>query len=126
VHEQWHIAGCAGGQSDVAESPASSAEDRASGAAGVRPDLIRNKAGRVRIAETDSVNVKAFGFVMVTVIVVVAVPPTATLEGLNDFDIVRGNAWARSGGAPARTRIARNARRRNTEVIAPSSVDGEV
>jgi hypothetical protein len=44
-----------------------------------------------------------FGLVIVTVIVVVAVPPTVTLEGLNDFDIVRGSLWARSGDAHAAT-----------------------
>src|SRR5687767_3337117 len=49
--------------------------------------------------------------------VVVAVPPTGTVEGLNDFDIGRGSPWARSGGALANPRIARNARRRSTNML---------
>src|SRR5690242_11651991 len=61
-----------------------------------------------------------FGLVIVTVIVVVAVPPTDTLEGLNDFDIVRGSPWARSDGAhAAMTRVRRRTRRRTSMIRAP-------
>jgi hypothetical protein len=53
-----------------------------------------------------------FGLVIVTVIVVVDVPPSGTVEGVNDFDIVRGNARAKSCGAKAaRTRVKSTARR---------------
>ena len=38
-----------------------------------------------------------FGSVIVTVIVVVAAPPTGTVEGLNDFEIVRGNPLGKKG-----------------------------
>jgi hypothetical protein len=58
-----------------------------------------------------------FGFVIVTVIVVVDTPPTGTLEGLNVFDIVRGSDCARSGGAHTTAmRITRNARRRSATI----------
>ena len=40
--------------------------------------------------------VDPFGLVIVTVIVVVAVPPTTTVEGLNEFAIVSGSACARA------------------------------
>src|ERR1041385_1712287 len=60
-----------------------------------------------------------FGLVIVTVIVVVDVPPTGTVEGLNDFDIVRGNPWARSGGANA-TRVKSTKRRTASIDSAPS------
>jgi hypothetical protein len=62
------------------------------------------------------VTVDAFGFVIVTVIVVVDVPPTGTVEGVNDFDIVRGNAWARSGGAHATTTMVKSTKRRSTSI----------
>jgi hypothetical protein len=51
---------------------------------------------------------KAFGLVIVTVIVVVDVPPTTTVEGLNDFDIVSGSvATAKRVGAHARMSTVR-------------------
>jgi hypothetical protein len=46
-----------------------------------------------------------FGFVIVTVIVVVLVPPICTVEGLNDFAIVIGTPWAASDEAPANARM---------------------
>ena len=46
-------------------------------------------AGYVSLNEIP-VTVKAFGLVIVTVIVVVEVPPTGTVDGLKLFDIVSG------------------------------------
>jgi len=59
---------------------------------------------------------EAFGLVIVTVIVVVDVPPTGTVDGLNDFDIVRGTPWAKSGGAHTATRATKSTRRRSTNI----------
>lgn len=57
-----------------------------------------------------------FGLVIVTVIVVVDATPTGTVEGLNDFDIVRGSPWARSRGPHAAMMRLKSTKRRIADI----------
>jgi hypothetical protein len=66
----------------------------------------------------------AFGLVIVTVIVVVATPPTGTVEGVNDFDIVSATCAISEGAQAKMTRVEGTKRRSASIGSAPSIAFG--